>query len=164
MDFINKAWTQIVDVFKSLTPGTRIAVGLLAVAVVVGLFYLFQYQATGSNEYLLGGRSFVAEELTKAEADFAKAGLTHWEVVDGGRIRVPQGKKSLYLAALGDSGRVGRQRGECRRRHIPRAALDHRRTGEHGRGKQHDENQQGDHRSSDPFQQGAHTFEVRASR
>ena len=23
MDFINKAWTQIADVFKSLTPGTR---------------------------------------------------------------------------------------------------------------------------------------------
>jgi len=103
MDFINKAWTQIADVFKSLTPGTRIAAGLLAAAVVVGLFYLFQYQATGSNEFLLGGRPFVAEELTKAEAAFAKAGLSHWEVVEGSRIRVPQGKKSLYLAALGDS-------------------------------------------------------------
>jgi flagellar M-ring protein FliF len=102
MDFINKAWTQIADVFKSLTPGTRIAVGLLAAAVVVGLFYLFQYQATGSNEFLLGGRPFVAEELTKAEAAFAKAGLSHWEVVEGSRIRVPHGKKSLYLAALGD--------------------------------------------------------------
>jgi flagellar M-ring protein FliF len=103
MDFINKAWTQIVDVFKGLTPGTRIAVGLLAAAVAVGLFYLFQYQASGSDEYLLGGRPFVAQELTKAEAAFATAGLTTWEVVEGSRIRVPRGKKSQYLAALGDS-------------------------------------------------------------
>ena len=103
MDFINKAWTQIVDVFKGLTPGTRIAAGLLAAAVVVGLFYLFQYQVTGNNEFLLGGRPFVGEELTKAEAAFAKAGLSHSEVVEGGRIRIPQGKKDLYLAALAES-------------------------------------------------------------
>src|SRR5687768_2552524 len=102
MDFINKAWTQIADVFKSLTPGTRIAAGLLAAGVVVGVVYLFQFQVTGGNEYLLGGRSFVAEELTKAEAAFAKAGLSKWEV-EGGRIRVPNGTKSLYLAALGES-------------------------------------------------------------
>lgn len=103
MDFINKAWTQIADVFKGLTPGTRIAAGLLAVGIVVGLFYLFQYQAAGGNEFLLGGRPFVGEELTKAEAAFAKAGLSQSEVVEGGRIRIPQGKKDLYLAALGES-------------------------------------------------------------
>ena len=103
MDFINKAWTQIADVFKSLTPGTRIAVGLLAVGVAVGLFYLFQYQTTSANDYLLGGRPFVAEELTRAEAAFAKAGLAGSEVVEGGRIRIPHGKKDLYLAALAES-------------------------------------------------------------
>ena len=103
MDFINKAWTQIADVFKGLTPGTRIAAGLLAAGIVVGLFYLFQYQAAGSNEFLLGGRPFVGEELTKAEAAFAKAGLSKSEVVEGGRIRIPQGKKDLYLAALAES-------------------------------------------------------------
>ena len=51
MDFINKAWTQIADVFKGLTPGTRIAAGLLAAGIVVGLFYLFQYQAAGSSPF-----------------------------------------------------------------------------------------------------------------
>lgn len=103
MDFINKAWTQIVDVFKGLTPGTRIAAGLLAGAIVVGLFYLFQYKVAGGNEFLLGGRPFVGEELTKAEAAFAKASLSQSEVVEGGRIRIPQGKKDLYLAALAES-------------------------------------------------------------
>lgn len=103
MDFINKAWTQIVDVFKGLTPGTRIAAGLLAGAIVVGLFYLFQYKVTGGNEFLLGGRPFVGEELTKAEAAFAKASLSQSEVVEGGRIRIPRGKKDLYLAALAES-------------------------------------------------------------
>lgn len=103
MDFVNKTYAQLVDVFKGLTPGTRIAAGLLLGAIVVALVYLFQYQATGSDEYLLGGRPFVGDELTRAEAAFAKAGLGKSVVAEGGRIRIPHGQKDQYLAALGDS-------------------------------------------------------------
>ncbi len=103
MDFINKLYAQLADVFKTMTPGSRIAVGLLLVAIVVALVYLFQYQVTSGDEYLLGGRPFYGDELTRAEAAFAKAGLNGSQIADGNRIRIPRGQKEKYLAALAES-------------------------------------------------------------
>ena len=102
MDFVSKAYAQAVELFRSLSPGTRIAAALLLVAVVVSLVYLFQYQVTVGEEYLLGGRPFTGSELTSIEAAFAKAGLGGSAVV-GDRIRIPRGKKAEYLAALADN-------------------------------------------------------------
>ena len=103
MDFINKAYAQLADVFKTMTPGSRIAVGLLLASIVVALVYLFQYQVTSGDEYLLGGRPFYGDELTRAEAAFAKAGLNGSQIADGNRIRIPRGQKERYLAALAES-------------------------------------------------------------
>lgn len=103
MDFVNKAYAQLADVFKTMTPGSRIAVGLLLAAIVVALVYLFQYQVTSGDEYLLGGRPFYGDELTRAEAAFAKAGLNGSQIADGNRIRIPRGHKEQYLAALAES-------------------------------------------------------------
>ena len=64
MDFLNQASAQIADVFRSMSVGTRVVAALLLVAVVVSLVYLFQYQVSGGDEYLLGGRAFSASELT----------------------------------------------------------------------------------------------------
>ena len=103
MDFVNKAYAQLADVFKTMTPGSRIAVGLLLAAIVIALVYLFQYQVTSGDEYLLGGRPFYGDELTRAEAAFAKAGLNGSQIADGNRIRIPRGQKERYLAALAES-------------------------------------------------------------
>ncbi|HZL87377.1 MAG TPA: hypothetical protein VFB96_03285 [Pirellulaceae bacterium] len=103
MDFVNKAYAQLADVFKTLTPASRIAVGLLLAAIVIALVYLVQFQATGSEEYLLGGRPFYGDELTRAEAAFAKAGLSGSQIADGNRIRIPRGQKERYLAALAEN-------------------------------------------------------------
>ena len=103
MDFVNKAYAQLADVFKTMTPGSRIAVGLLLAAIVVALVYLFQYQVTSGDEYLLGGRPFYGDELTRAEAAFAEAGLNGSQIADGNRIRIPRGQKEKYLAALAES-------------------------------------------------------------
>ncbi len=103
MDFVNKAYAQLADVFKTMTPGSRIAVGLLLAAIVVALVYLFQYQVTSGDEYLLGGRPFYGDELTRAEAAFAKAGLNGSQIADGNRLRIPRGQKEKYLAALAES-------------------------------------------------------------
>src|SRR5687767_1972857 len=102
MDFVNKAYSQSLELFRSLSPGTRIVAGLLLAAVVVSLVYLFQYQVTSGDEYLLGGRPFTGSELTAIEAAFAKAGLGG-SVLVGNRIRIPRGKKEEYLAALADN-------------------------------------------------------------
>src|SRR5262245_1363655 len=101
MDFVNQAYSQLVELFRSMSVGTRLATGLLLVLVVVSIFYLVQYQATGGDEYLLGGRAFSSAELTAIEAAFAKAGLAKSQIV-GNQIRIPRGRKDVYLAALAD--------------------------------------------------------------
>src|SRR5262245_34790437 len=102
MDFVNQAYAQLLELFRSMSVGTRIATGLLLVLVAVSVFYLVQYQATVGDEFLLGGRPFTAAELTAIEAAFAKAGLGKSQVV-GNQIRIPRGRKDVYLAALADN-------------------------------------------------------------
>lgn len=102
MDFVNKAYAQLAELFRSLSPGTRIVGGLLLAAIAVSVFYLFQYRVSGGEEYLLDGRPFSSSEMTAIETAFAKAGLSQSEIV-GSRIRIPGGKKDVYLAALADN-------------------------------------------------------------
>jgi flagellar M-ring protein FliF len=101
MDFVNQAYAQGIELIRSMSVGTRFATGLLFALVVISLAYLLQYQATGGDELLLGGRAFDASELTAMEAAFSKAGLGRWQTF-GNQIRVPRGQKELYMAALAD--------------------------------------------------------------
>ncbi|HEY2415847.1 MAG TPA: hypothetical protein VGI40_26640 [Pirellulaceae bacterium] len=101
MDFVNQAYAQLLELIRSMSAGTRLATALLLVIVVVSLAYLFQYQAGGGTEYLLGGRGFTQSELTAIETSFAKAKLGKSQVV-GSQIRIPRGHKDQYLAALAD--------------------------------------------------------------
>ena len=55
MDFLNKAFAQFSDLFRSMTPGGRITAGLLLVVAVVSVGYLFQHQVSGGDDYLFGG-------------------------------------------------------------------------------------------------------------
>lgn len=102
MNFLNQSYTQIVELFRSMTPAARITSGLLLVAVVVGLAYLFQLQTSSSDSYLFGGREFSQNDLAAMEAAFAKAGLNKSEIV-GNRMRVPRGLRDKYLASLADN-------------------------------------------------------------
>ena len=103
MDFVNKAYAQTVELFRSMSPATRIAAGLLLAVIVVSLVYLFQFQVQGGDEYLLGGRPFSPSETTAIEAAFAQAGLGGSTIV-GNQIRIPRGQKNAYLAAMADAG------------------------------------------------------------
>jgi len=102
MDFVNKAFAQTSDLFRSMTPGVRLTAGLLLAVIVVSLVYLFQYKMTGGDEFLLDGRPFSSSEIASIEAAFAQAGLNE-SSISGNRIRIPAGKKDLYLAALADN-------------------------------------------------------------
>jgi flagellar M-ring protein FliF len=101
MDFVNQAYSQLVELLRSMSVGTRLATGLLLAAVVISLVYLFQYQVSGGDDFLLGGRPFTQSEMTALEAAFAKAGLGKSQIV-GSQIRIPRGQKELYLAAMAD--------------------------------------------------------------
>ncbi len=102
MDFLNKSSAQISDLFRSMTPGVRITTGLLLIVVVVSLGYLFHYQVSGPDLYLMGGVNFPPSHLSAMEGAFAKAGLNSYEI-EGTRIRVPRNQRADYMGALADA-------------------------------------------------------------
>jgi flagellar M-ring protein FliF len=99
MDFLNKALAQLGDLFRSMTPGARITAGLLLVVVIVSLGYLFRYQVSGPDEYLMYAEAIDTKYLPAMEAAFAQKNLTSY-TVDGNRIRIPRGQRAAYNAAL----------------------------------------------------------------
>lgn len=101
MDFLNKAIQQITELFQQMTPAARITAGLLLVAIVCSLFYLFRAQTTNADEYLFGGDAFSHRDLANMETAFAKAGVPGSQI-EGNRMKVPRGKKELFLKALRD--------------------------------------------------------------
>ncbi len=105
MDFLNRAMAQLKDLFGSMSPGARITSGLLLAVIVVSLGYLFNYQVSNGDMYLLGGRPFTASEFPAIHAAFDKANLTG-AVVEGSRIRVPRGQESVYVGAMAVAGAI----------------------------------------------------------
>jgi flagellar M-ring protein FliF len=102
MDFLNKAYGQLTDLFRSMTPAARITAALLVCAIVISLMYLFRTNTSSADELLLGGREFSSAEIAAAEAAFAQAKLAGSEIV-GNKIRIPRGQKAAYLAALAEN-------------------------------------------------------------
>jgi flagellar M-ring protein FliF len=102
MDFLNKAFTQVVDLFRSMTPGARLTAGLLLIVVVVSLGYLFTHDMSGPSGDLMHGVPISASQLPAMEAAFGKAKLSGHKI-DGTQIRVPRGQEAVYMAALADS-------------------------------------------------------------
>ncbi len=102
MDFLNKAFAQFNDLFRSMTPGGRITAGLLLVVAVVSVGYLFQSQVSGGDDYLFGGKSMETPTLDKMVEAFGKAGLNSY-VPEGGRLKVPHSQRDKYYAALADA-------------------------------------------------------------
>ncbi len=101
MDFLNKAFAQLSDLFRSMTPAARITTGLLLVVVVVSLGYLFTHQVSGPDCDLMNGEPIPYGYSPKMEAAFDNAGLKEYRV-DGAHILVPRGQKSAYMGALAD--------------------------------------------------------------
>lgn len=111
MSFLNQAYAQIRDLFRSMTPGVRIASGLLLAVVVISLTYLFTYHGSGSDEYLLGGEPFSPAQFQNMEAALGTAGLSY--KIEGNRLRIPAGQKAKYMAALADADALPPQWGQA---------------------------------------------------
>jgi flagellar M-ring protein FliF len=103
VDFFNKALAQLSDFFRSMTPAGRITAGILLGIVVISAAYLFNHPLSMGDGYLFGGEAVAIGQLPAIEAAFGKKNLTDYEL-QGNRIRVPQGKQALYMAALADAG------------------------------------------------------------
>ncbi len=103
MDFLNKAFAQLSDLFRSMTPGARITAGLLLVVIVVSVAYLFNQRFSGPDAFLLEGQSFTSAELAAMEGAFGKKGLSDY-AFQGNRVRIPRGQQANYLSALAEAG------------------------------------------------------------
>jgi flagellar M-ring protein FliF len=102
MDFLNKAFIQVTDLFRSMTPGARLTAGLLLIVVVVSLGYLFTHDISGPSADLMHGVPISAGQLPAMEAAFGKAKLTGYKI-DGTQIHVPHGQEAVYMAALAEA-------------------------------------------------------------
>ena len=101
MDFLNKAFAQLADLFRSMTPAARITTGLLLAVVVISLGYLFTHQVSGPDCDLMNGVPVQPAHLQTMKAAFAQAGLNSYEI-HGTQIRVPRQERDRYMAALAE--------------------------------------------------------------
>ena len=102
MDFVNRAFAQITDLFQSMTPGARITAGLLLAVLVVSLGFLFTHQGSGPDVDLFSGSPIPPSQISQIQAALAKKGLNAYEV-EGNRIRIPRGQRDVYLAAVAEA-------------------------------------------------------------
>ena len=102
MDFLNRSFAQLADLFRTMTPGARITTGVLLAVLAVGLAYLFQSPTESAHYYLFGGQDLSESEIDALEVAFAAKGLNGWER-DGFRLRVPHADRYKYLAAAAEA-------------------------------------------------------------
>lgn len=99
MNFFNDFSKQVAALFESMSASARIMAGLMLGVILVSLGWIFTAQSTTSSEFLFGGKDYTDAELELWEATFGEAKLRDYERI-GQRIKVPAGKKDLYLKAL----------------------------------------------------------------
>jgi flagellar M-ring protein FliF len=103
MAFLNQAIAQIRELFASMTPAARVTAALLLGVIVVSLGYLFQGYAGASEEYLFT-EILPPREVYYIEAAIAKKGNLPLLQTKEGRVVVPRGRRSEYLAAIAEDG------------------------------------------------------------
>jgi flagellar M-ring protein FliF len=99
MDFVSKAVAQILEVLRPMSPPARMTTGLLLVAIVVSLTYLFRTQTDKADGFLFGAQYLSQREIDNMQLAFGAAGLNGSEV-EQHRIRVPRSQRADYLAAI----------------------------------------------------------------
>ncbi|MBM3998530.1 MAG: hypothetical protein FJ297_03130 [Planctomycetes bacterium] len=101
MEFVVKAYSQLADLVRSMTPAARLTTIALLATVGISAGFLFRYANPIPDDFLFGGRPLADREIARLEAAFSKAGLNEWET-SGNRIRVPRSKRFNYIAAAAD--------------------------------------------------------------
>ncbi len=102
MDLLNQSFTQVSDLFRSMTTGARITTGLLLVLVVISMGFLFSSQGPGPTIDLMNGVAVPADNIPVMLAAFDKADLPSPDI-RGTQLMVSQDKQNAYMAALVDA-------------------------------------------------------------
>ncbi|PHS03417.1 MAG: hypothetical protein COA78_18130 [Blastopirellula sp.] len=99
MDFLNTAAEQLKEMFREMTPGSRMIAGLLAAVIIASIGYLFQGGMFVQDTPLLSGVSIDSADQTAVLAAFANEGLDDYKI-EGSQIMVPRSKRVEYIAAM----------------------------------------------------------------
>jgi flagellar biosynthesis/type III secretory pathway M-ring protein FliF/YscJ len=111
MDVLNRAFAQLGELAKGMSPGARVtAAGALAL-VAACTIWLARQRDSAPDVYLMGGESFSAGQLRDMEGAFGKAGLADYEI-DSQKVRVPRGQQARYMAALADESALPAEFGD----------------------------------------------------
>jgi flagellar biosynthesis/type III secretory pathway M-ring protein FliF/YscJ len=103
MDLLRRAYSQLHDRFRSMTPGSRLMAIMLSAALLVGLGYIAVQQNARPKVDLMHGVPIVKSRLPLMEAAFGKAKLKDY-TVRGTSIFVPRGQEAKYMEALVAAG------------------------------------------------------------
>ena len=67
MDGLNKAYSQLVELWRGTSAKVRFTAIVLFVVAALGMTLLGRYELTGQTTYLLGGQTFSADEITAVQ-------------------------------------------------------------------------------------------------
>ncbi|MGY8767289.1 MAG: hypothetical protein ACKVH8_02500, partial [Pirellulales bacterium] len=99
MDFLSTTGEQLKEMFREMTPGSRMIAGLLAVVIIASIGFLFQGGMFVPDASLLSGASVEPADQIAVLAAFASEGLDGYHF-QGSQIMVPSNKRVDYIAAM----------------------------------------------------------------
>jgi flagellar M-ring protein FliF len=102
MEFLNRAYSQLQGVYRSMPPSSRLTAGALAAIVLLSLGYLGLHQNAETSVDLVRGMSLSAGQIAAIEEAFSKANLKGHEIRENS-IRVPRERQAEFASALADA-------------------------------------------------------------
>ncbi|MCA9093152.1 MAG: hypothetical protein KDA68_06670, partial [Planctomycetaceae bacterium] len=100
METLKQTTEQFQTLYKGMTPSQRGTL-LIVPLLVFGALGLLMYTSGigSSDEYLLGGKVFSSQELSRAQSALGQSGLSDYRI-DGNRIAVSRSNVDRYTATL----------------------------------------------------------------
>jgi flagellar biosynthesis/type III secretory pathway M-ring protein FliF/YscJ len=122
MDAFSRAFSPLGDLYRSMTPSSRLTAGLLVAVAVGALSYLCTQQVARPDVDLMHGVPVAPSQLPVMQAAFAKAKLKS-PVIRGTSIFVPRGEESQYMQALVAANALPPSLGAARREALNSASM-----------------------------------------
>lgn len=97
METLRRIFAQLQNVSQGMSPGQRWMVIVAPLLVLGGIGGLVVATRQSSQDFLLGGKAFSPEEISRMQEAFQSAGLTGSQL-DGARISVPRNEVDRYTA------------------------------------------------------------------
>ena len=100
METLKQTAEQFQTLYKGMTPSQRGTL-LIVPLLVFGALGLLMYTSGigSSDEYILGGKVFSSQELSRAQSALGQSGLSDYRI-DGNRIAVSRSNVDRYTATL----------------------------------------------------------------